>query len=166
VSVYVALGSNLGDRLAYLSGAVAELRRRSIDVTARSPVYRTAPVGLASPHEFYNAVVRVSTDLQPRDLLAELLAVEAVLGRRRGTAPADRTCDLDLLLYGERRVHEADLELPHPRMTNRRFVLLPLLDLAPDLHDPLSGCTYTDLAAGLDGDPGQVCEKIYEPDQW
>lgn len=166
MTVYVALGSNLGDRLAMLRGAVTELHRRSIDVVARSALYRTAPVGLETPHHFLNAVVQVSTALDPQALLAALLSTEHELGRRRAPAPADRTCDLDLLLYDELCVSEADLELPHPRMACRRFVLLPLLDLAPELRDPRTGRAYSDLAASLDGDALQACEKISEAGQW
>jgi 2-amino-4-hydroxy-6-hydroxymethyldihydropteridine diphosphokinase len=166
VTVYVALGSNLGDRLATLRAAVSELDRRLVRVTARSGLYRTAPVGLETPNDFLNAVVQVSTALRPRALLAELLAAEAVLGRRRGSALADRTCDLDLLLYDDVCMSGGDLELPHPRMAHRRFVLLPLLDLAPDLCDPRSGRTFADLAASLAGDADQVCERISDPGVW
>lgn len=164
MTVYVALGSNLGDRLATLRGAVAELQQRSIRVVARSALYRTAPVGLDTPHDFLNAVVQVSTELDPGQLLAELLAAEGVLGRRRGPTSGDRTCDLDLLLYHDVCMREEDLELPHPRMASRRFVLLPLLDLAPELRDPRSGRAYADLAASLSGDALQACERI--EDSW
>ncbi len=166
MTVYVALGSNLGDRRAHLRGAVDQLQRRGVRVVARSALYRTAPVGLDTPHDFLNAVVQVSTALGPRELLAELLAVEDTLGRVRGPAPADRTCDLDLLLYDEECVSADDLQLPHPRMARRRFVLLPLLDLDPHLRDPGSGLAYADLAASLDGDPRQACDRIGEADRW
>jgi 2-amino-4-hydroxy-6-hydroxymethyldihydropteridine diphosphokinase len=166
VTVYVALGSNLGDRRAHLRGAVDELQRRDLRVVARSALYRTAPVGLDTPHDFLNAVVQVSTALGPRELLAELLAVEDTLGRLRGPAPADRTCDLDLLLYDDVCVSEDDLQLPHPRMALRRFVLLPLLDLAPNLRDPRSGRAYADLAVSLDGDHQQACDRIGDPGRW
>lgn len=166
MSVYVALGSNLGDRRAMLRSAVAELERRFIRVVAGSALYRTAPVGLDTSHDFLNAVVQVSTALPPRELLAELLAAEVGLGRRRGPEPGDRTCDLDLLLCGDLCIHEADLDLPHPRMARRRFVLLPLLELAPDLRDPRSGRAYADLAASLHGDTQQQCERIEEPTPW
>ncbi len=166
MTIFVALGSNLGDRRALLSRAVEKIRARSVAVVARSAVYRSTPVGLDTPHEFLNAAVQLSTALEPRALLELLLDVEARLGRRRGADPGDRTCDLDLLLYADRRVDEPDLQLPHPRMTSRRFVLLPLLDLAPDLRDPISGRAYSRLAADLRGDASQICERAYEPDQW
>lgn len=162
----MALGSNLGDRLALLRRAVDELQARSVVVVARSAVYRSTPVGLDTPHEFFNAVVQVSTDLSPRRLMEHLLAVEARLGRLRAAGVCDRTCDLDLLLYGERRLNEPDLQVPHPRMTSRRFVLLPLLDLVPEGCDPITGRSYAQLAAELERDVDQFCARICEPGRW
>ena len=166
MSIFVALGSNLGDRLATLRRSVREMEAMEITVAVRSAVYRTSPVDLDTPHAFFNAVVEVKTELTPHALLDRLLAVEQRLGRRRQTPRGDRTCDLDLLVYRELCLDEPDLRLPHPRMTHRLFVLLPLLDVAPDLRDPRSGRSYAEFARQLAGDPRQSCEKIRGPKLW
>jgi 2-amino-4-hydroxy-6-hydroxymethyldihydropteridine diphosphokinase len=129
---YLALGSNMGDRLATLQRAVDLLDARSgIDVVRSSRVYETEPVGPPQP-PYLNAVIEVRTDLEPRELLKECLAVEAELGRVRAERWGPRTIDVDVLTYDEREVAEPDLEIPHPRMHERAFVLIPLSDLAAD----------------------------------
>ena len=131
VSAYLALGSNLGDRLGTLQRAVDALARRGVDVVRSSRVYETAPVGPAQP-EYLNAVVEVRTDLEPRDLLEAGLAVEAEFGRVRGERWGPRTLDVDVLTYDERTVDEPGLTIPHPRMHERGFVLVPLGELDAD----------------------------------
>ena len=129
---YLALGSNMGDRLATLQRAVDLLDARSgIDVVRSSRVYETEPVGPPQP-PYLNAVIEVRTDLEPRELLKECLAVEAELGRVRAERWGPRTIDVDVLTYDEREVAEPDLQIPHPRMHERAFVLIPLSDLAAD----------------------------------
>lgn len=127
---FVALGSNLGDRWAHLRAAVAGLP----DVVAVSPAYETEPVG-GPPGQgpYLNAVVELDTDLGPRQLLEEGRLLESASGRQRGVLDGPRTLDVDILLVGELVVDEDDLIVPHPRMWERSFVLVPLHDLAPDL---------------------------------
>jgi 2-amino-4-hydroxy-6-hydroxymethyldihydropteridine diphosphokinase len=131
VSAYLALGSNLGDRLHTLQRGVDLLARPGLDVVRSSRVYETEPVGPAQP-EYLNAVVEVRTELGPRQLLEACLGVEAELGRVRGERWGPRTLDVDVLTYDERTVDEPGLAIPHPRMHERGFVLVPLGELDPD----------------------------------
>jgi 2-amino-4-hydroxy-6-hydroxymethyldihydropteridine diphosphokinase len=135
---YIGLGGNLGDRKSYLDRAVELLEREEeIEVVARSAVRETEPVGYADQPPFLNAAVAVETDLEPRELLDRLLAIERELGReRRGPRFGPRTIDLDLLLVGDRVVDEPGLVVPHPRLHERRFVLEPLAELDPELALP------------------------------
>jgi 2-amino-4-hydroxy-6-hydroxymethyldihydropteridine diphosphokinase len=129
---FLALGSNLGDRLATLQGAVDRLDARpSIDVVRSSRVYETEPVGPPQP-PYLNAVIEIRTELEPRELLNECLAIEGELGRVRAERWGPRTIDIDVLTYDEREIDEPDLEIPHPRMHERAFVLIPLTDLTAD----------------------------------
>jgi 2-amino-4-hydroxy-6-hydroxymethyldihydropteridine diphosphokinase len=137
VSAYVALGSNLGDRLGTLQRAVDLLDGRPrVDVVRSSRIYETEPVGPPQP-DFLNAVLEIRTDLEPRELLEVCLSVETELGRVRGERWGVRTIDIDLLTYDELTVDEPDLVIPHPRMHERGFVLVPLGELDPD--PPLPG---------------------------
>ncbi len=135
IGAYVALGSNLGDRAAHLEAAIAALRATpGIEVIALSSVRETEPVGGPPQGPYLNAVVALRTELAPRALLERLLEIEAAQGRERGPERnAPRTLDLDLLLYGDEKIDEPDLVVPHPRMHERAFVLEPLAELAPDL---------------------------------
>ena len=127
---FLSLGSNQGDRWAHLRRAVAGLP----DVVAVSPVYETAPVGGPSGQgAFLNAVVELETELGPRQLLEAGRRLEEAAGRVRAERWGPRTLDVDVLLVGDLAVHEPDLEVPHPRMWERAFVLVPLRDLAPEL---------------------------------
>jgi 2-amino-4-hydroxy-6-hydroxymethyldihydropteridine diphosphokinase len=146
--VYVALGSNLGDRDRQLAAAIAALSATDgIEVVAVSPVYETDPVGPPPQDAYLNAAVRLRTALTPGALLRRLLEIEAMQGRSRGsTRDAPRTLDLDLLFYGDRILLEPDLELPHPRLADRPFVLEPLCDLAPDFIHPVLGVSVENLA--------------------
>lgn len=127
---FLALGSNLGDRWANLRAAVDALP----DVTAVSPVYETDPVGGPEGQEPYlNCVVMLITDRTPRQLLSLCRELEAAAGRTRGERWGPRTLDVDVLLVGDAVVDDPDLQVPHPRMGERPFVLVPLADVAPDL---------------------------------
>jgi 2-amino-4-hydroxy-6-hydroxymethyldihydropteridine diphosphokinase len=153
VLAYVALGSNLGDRQAMLEQALAALRRDPGTAVLRvSPVYETRPVG-GPPGQgpYLNAVAEVRTTLEPHDLLAVLLRIEAGLGRVRLERDAPRTIDLDLLLHGDHILDEPDLVVPHPRMHQRLFVLRPLADLVPGLLHPVQQRTIAELLAELEG---------------
>jgi len=136
VIAYVALGANLGDPQRALRDAMARLGKLpDTTVTARSSLYRTAPVGATGP-DFINAVVQLRTALTAPALLDALLAIETEAGRERPWPNAPRTLDLDLLLYGGARIDSPRLTVPHPRMKERAFVLVPLHEIAPDLVPP------------------------------
>ncbi len=154
---YIALGSNLGDRDAHLAAALAALRAtRGIEVVAVSPVYETDPVGPLPQRLYLNAVAELATQLTPGALLERLLEIEVGRGRTRGSERnAPRTLDLDLLLYGDRKLSEPDLEIPHPRLAERAFVLEPLCALAPDLVHPTLGESIETLARRV-RDPAAV----------
>jgi 2-amino-4-hydroxy-6-hydroxymethyldihydropteridine diphosphokinase len=126
--VYLALGSNLGDRLANLRAAVAGLEERGIAVTARSSVWETPPVPADQP-SYLNAVVAAETALDPPSLLRELKAIEHALGRRPGPHWGPRPIDIDILFYGDERIETPELTVPHPRIAGRAFVLAPLADI-------------------------------------
>ena len=148
--VAVALGSNLGDRRAHLDHAVAALHHLLSNLTV-SNYYDTVPVGVVGPHPVYlNAAAVGDTPLPPRALLDALLGIEGTRGRVRPYPNAPRTLDLDLILFGDQVIEEPGLVLPHPRFRDRRFVLLPLAEIAPDLRDPVSGKTVGELLATLD----------------
>ena len=134
---YVALGANIGEPVQHLRAAVLDLDALpGTTVVARSSLYRSAPVGLVDQPDFINAVVAVDTALEPLDLLHALLAIEARHGRVRSVPNAPRTLDLDLLLHGDATMTSPALTLPHPRMHERAFVLLPLVEIAPDTMLP------------------------------
>ncbi len=155
---YVALGANLGDPVATVNAALASLANlpRS-SLAASSSLYRTAPVGLLNQPYFINAVVILETALSPFSLLDELFAIEIRFGRRRSIPNAARTLDLDLLLHGDTIQEDPRLTLPHPRMHLRAFVLVPLLEIAPDIVIPGHG-HGRDLLGAVDID--QSIEQI------
>jgi 2-amino-4-hydroxy-6-hydroxymethyldihydropteridine diphosphokinase len=132
VRAFIGLGSNIGDRLGNLQTAVRELAATDgVEVVGSSRVYETAPVGPPQP-DFLNAVVEVWTTRSARDLLDALLAIEERMGRVRTERWGPRAIDLDLLTFGRQRIREPGLIVPHPRMHERAFVLVPLLELDPD----------------------------------
>jgi len=144
----IGLGANLDDPASQLEQALTELDRLpGTRLVARSMLYASAPVGYVDQPDFVNAVAQVETTLAPRALLAALLDLEHRHGRERSFRNAPRTLDLDLLLYGDAHFHEHDLTLPHPRMTERAFVLMPLTEIAPDAHIPGVGPAIDRLAA-------------------
>lgn len=148
--VAVALGSNLGDRRAHLDHAVAALHNLLSNLSV-SLYYDTVPVGIIGPQPVYlNAAAVGDTPLPARALLDALLAIEGARGRTRPHPNAPRTLDLDLILVGQTVLDEPGLILPHPRFRERRFVLEPLAQIAPDLRDPVSGKTVGELLATLD----------------
>lgn len=147
-AAYIGLGSNLGDRLATLNQAVARLETLG-SVTTISAVYETDPVGFAEQPSFLNAVVCLQTTLAPVDLLAHLLRIEGELGRVRIFPNAPRTIDLDLLMMGETLIQSANLHVPHPRLHERAFILVPLAEVAPDIVHPALGVSIRELLQRL-----------------
>lgn len=153
----MSLGSNEGERELLLAAALEALRATpGIRDVVVSPVYETDPVGPGEQGAYLNAVARLSTSLAPHALLGRLLEIERVAGRVRGPLRnTARTLDLDLLLYGEQRIETPDLQVPHPRLRDRGFVLEPLCQLAPQLVLPGTGQTIEQLAARV-RDPASV----------
>ncbi len=131
---FAGLGSNVGNRHAFLRAAVAALREVA-DVVGISAVYETDPVGPEQP-DFLNAVVELRTTLEPRELLTAFKQVERDVGRTPSQAWGPREIDIDLLLYGDERIDEPDLRVPHLQLVKRAFVLVPLCDIAPDVEVP------------------------------
>ena len=151
---YVALGSNLGVRADYLRRALDALGERAGPVTAVSSAYETDPAGITDQPVFLNAVCSLETGLGPGRLLETLLEIESDQGRVRTVKDAPRTLDLDLLLYEDRVIDEPGLQVPHPRMGERAFVLVPLAEIAPGLVHPVSRLTVREMLARLSGPLG------------
>jgi 2-amino-4-hydroxy-6-hydroxymethyldihydropteridine diphosphokinase len=150
VTAFIALGSNLGDPAQQLrSGLLALAKLPSTRLVRKSSFYRNPPEGGLDQPEFMNAVAQIETGLGPRALLDGLLDIERAQGRVRAYPNAPRTLDLDIVLYGGSEVREEGLTVPHPRMLERAFVLVPLAEIAPDAVVPGKG-RITDLLRGLD----------------
>lgn len=153
---YIGLGANLGDARQALKDAVVCLaQQHTIQVLDKSSLYRTAPVD-AVGNDYYNCVVKIETTLAARALLALCQKIEHHFGRERPFRNAPRTLDLDILLYGSHRIDEPDLVVPHPRLTDRAFALVPLIELDPALSIPTRGRADAFLAAVA----GQRIEKV------
>jgi 2-amino-4-hydroxy-6-hydroxymethyldihydropteridine diphosphokinase len=155
--VYLGLGSNIGDREANLRAAIDLLPANRIEVLRVSPVYETEPVDYTDQRWFLNLVVEASTTLLPLQLLGRTSRIERELGRVRTIAKGPRTIDIDILLYGRAVIRSPKLEVPHPRMGDRRFVLAPLADLAPDLRHPATGQSIRRM---LDAAPSQTVRLL------
>lgn len=157
-TAYIGFGSNLGDTLGNIDrGIEALLAGGGVAVTARSPLYRTEPVGFADQDWFVNGAARIETALSPDALLQRLKEIEAAAGRRPGgVRNGPRELDLDILLYGDASFSRPDLTVPHPRMHERRFVLKPLCDIDPHIMHPVFRQSVGDLLAALDPDGPEV----------
>jgi 2-amino-4-hydroxy-6-hydroxymethyldihydropteridine diphosphokinase len=148
---YLGLGSNLGGREAMLQDAVDRLHAADLRIARISSVYETAPLDFRAQPPFLNAVVEAESDLLPMQLLARIGKIERELGRKRLIAKGPRTIDIDILFFGQAIVRTAQLEIPHPRIPERRFVLEPMAELAPDFRHPLLRRSMRELLAATAG---------------
>ena len=156
---YLGLGSNLGDRDAMLRRALEALESPRLHILRVSPIYETEPMDVPGQPWFLNQVAEAETDLFPLQLLHHTAKIETALGRRRLKPKGPRSIDIDILLYANAVVRMPVLEIPHPRFRERRFVLAPLADLAPDLRDPLTRKSIRELLSELHGQVVR-CAKI------
>jgi len=155
--VYLSLGSNLGDREANLRNAIERLRGVGNPV-AISSFYETEPIDVVSQPWFLNCAVKLDTEKMPRQLITAILSLEQEMGRQRKQQKAPRTIDIDILLFGSSMIDIPSLTIPHPRMHERRFVLEPLAEIAPDARHPVFKRTIRELREALP--PGQMVKKF------
>lgn len=146
-NVYIALGSNLGDRAEQLRTAREQIAAPDLRIVHTSSIYETAARDIEDQPWFLNQVIECETDLFPRQLLARLKKIERTMGRKKRVAKGPREIDLDILLYGDSVVKAPELEVPHPRMTERRFVLEPLAEIAPEKRHPGTRKTTREMLA-------------------
>ena len=149
-TVYLSLGSNLGDREKNLRGAIAALPEAGVRLTRESSLYETEPVDFTDQPWFLNCVVEAETQLPALALLRALRGIESRLGSKKEFAKGPRLLDIDILVYGDATIDTPELQVPHPRMTQRRFVLVPLAELAPGLRHPSWNATAADMLARLE----------------
>jgi len=158
-TIYLGLGSNLGERTKNLTAALNALAPDVI-VEAVSSLYETDPVGPQDQQDFYNAVCRASTSLEPQALLAVVKEIERDVGRVQARHWGPRMIDIDILLYGDKIVTEPDLRIPHQELVNRAFVLVPLAELAADVRHPAQGKAIKELLASVDPSGVRLLERV------
>lgn len=154
-TVYLSLGSNLGSREENIARAIDALGSRGVRVTRQSSMYETEPVEVTDQPWFLNCVIEAETELEPAALMHVLLSIEREMGRERVVPKGPRLIDMDILLYASQVIHDHDLEIPHPRMAQRKFVLAPLVEIAPDAVHPTLDRTAQDLLQSI-SDAGEV----------
>jgi 2-amino-4-hydroxy-6-hydroxymethyldihydropteridine diphosphokinase len=159
--IYLSLGSNRGDRAAHLRSGIAALRDAGVRVRRVSSLYETEPVDYLEQGWFLNCALEAETELPPLDLLRELRAIETRLGSKKEFAKGPRDLDMDILLYGQQTIDDPLLQVPHPRMLMRRFVLAPLAEIAPTVRHPAWTETVSQLLETTI-DPSQV-KKLHSP---
>ncbi len=155
-TIYLSLGSNKGDRAQYIARATAALAEHGVKIVQQSSLYETEPVGTSSKSWFLNCVIEAETKLLPPQLMHTLLDIERSLGRRRRVPRGPRVIDMDILLYDDRVASTDRLEIPHPRMAERRFVLVPFAEIAPEARHPVFNKTIAEMLA-QSPDRSEVC---------
>ncbi len=152
-TVYLGLGSNLGDRAAHLAEACDRLQASAVEIMRASSIYETEPRELRNQPWFLNRVLEAQTNLFPRQLLSRIHKIEREMGRRKIVPKGPRIIDIDILLFADSVVNTADLQIPHPRLAERRFVLEPLAELVPDLRHPLTTHSIREMLARVANQP-------------
>ena len=160
--IYLSLGSNLGDRVANLERAIEALEEIGVHALRRSSIYETEPVDFLAQPWFLNCVVEAEASLGPRQLLEGLQAIERKLGSKKLVPRGPRIIDLDILFYETAVIHEAGMEIPHPRLAERRFVLVPLAEMAPEFLHPVLRKTAAELLAATQD---RSAVRIWQPGQ-
>ena len=158
--IYLSLGSNLGDRAANLDGAIAALPGGDVRVLRRSSFYETEPVDFLEQPWFLNCAVEAETSHSPVQLLGALQGIERMFRSKKLVPRGPRIIDLDILFYGVSVIHAEGIEIPHPRMANRRFVLVPMAELAPGLRHPELDATIAELLAAT---PDKSIVRLWQP---
>ncbi len=145
INVYLSLGSNMGNRREHIKSASAAIHKRIGKIVKHSHLYDTQPVGNTDQDPFLNQIVMLNTTLEPRQMLEEISKIERELGRERKEKWGPRTIDIDILFYGKRVIRDKGLEIPHPELHKRAFILVPMMELDPELEHPVLGLAIDQL---------------------